>query len=289
MPRRWDDRPKLREALHRAKVTGATLVIAKLDRLSRNLAFIAALQDSGAKFVAADMPEANETMIQFMAVIAQHERKMISTRTKAALAAARVRGKRLGNPNLAALQAIGAGKRGWTAGADSNRAGADRFARDVLPVVEAIRADGITSLEGIASALNGRGILTARGAVGTRRWSAISLSVRSGDDGWPHDNVLPLIAIVSRDEATASWLARYFSHTRAGVRLGPGEATDHPRAGQGRDGAGSQARHQKRKANRSAAARASQGRGDPSRADTRNRHPQDPAAVRDRRQRGTAD
>ena len=166
-----DDRPKLREALHRAKVTGATLVIAKLDRLSRNLAFIAALQDSGAKFVAADMPEANETMIQFMAVIAQHERKMISTRTKAALAAARARGKRLGNPNLVALQAVGAGKPGWTAGADSNRANADRFARDVLPVVEAIRADGITSLEGIANALNSRGILTARGG----RWYATTV------------------------------------------------------------------------------------------------------------------
>ena len=166
-----DDRPKLREALHRAKVTGATLVIAKLDRLSRNLAFIAALQDSGAKFVAADMPEANETMIQFMAVIAQHERKMISTRTKAALAAARARGKRLGNPNLAALQAVGAGKPGWTAGADSNRACANKFAWDVLPVVEAIRADGITSLEGIASALNGRGILTARGG----RWYATTV------------------------------------------------------------------------------------------------------------------
>ena len=166
-----DDRPKLREALHRAKVTGATLVIAKLDRLSRNLAFIAALQDSGAKFVAADMPEANETMIQFMAVIAQHERKMISTRTKAALAAARARGKRLGNPNLVALQAVGAGKPGWTAGADSNRAGADRFARDVLPVVEAICADGITSLEGIANALNSRGILTARGG----RWYATTV------------------------------------------------------------------------------------------------------------------
>ena len=166
-----DDRPKLREALHRAKVTGATLVIAKLDRLSRNLAFIAALQDSGAKFVAADMPEANETMIQFMAVIAQHERKMISTRTKAALAAARARGKRLGNPNLAALQAVGAGRPGWTAGADSNRASADRFARDVLPVVEAIRADGITSLEGIANALNSRGILTARGG----RWYATTV------------------------------------------------------------------------------------------------------------------
>ena len=166
-----DDRPKLREALHRAKVTGATLVIAKLDRLSRNLAFIAALQDSGAKFVAADMPEANETMIQFMAVIAQHERKMISTRTKAALAAARARGKRLGNPNLAALQAVGAGKPGWTAGADSNRACANKFAWDVLPVVEAIRADGITSLEGIANALNSRGILTARGG----RWYATTV------------------------------------------------------------------------------------------------------------------
>ena len=166
-----DDRPKLREALHRAKVTGATLVIAKLDRLSRNLAFIAALQDSGAKFVAADMPEANETMIQFMAVIAQHERKMISTRTKAALAAARARGKRLGNPNLVALQAVGAGKPGWTAGADSNRACANKFAWDVLPVVEAIRADGITSLEGIANALNSRGILTARGG----RWYATTV------------------------------------------------------------------------------------------------------------------
>src|SRR5215472_16751989 len=80
-----DDRPKLKEALHRCKVTGATLVIAKLDRLSRNLAFIAALQDSGAKFVAADTPEANETMIQFIAVIAQHARKIIRTRTKTAL------------------------------------------------------------------------------------------------------------------------------------------------------------------------------------------------------------
>src|SRR6516162_8861224 len=123
-----DDRTKLRKALHRCKVTGATLVIAKLDRLSRNFAFIAALQDSGAKFVAADMPEANETMIQFMAVIAQHERKAISARTKAALAAAKARGQKLGNPNLAALQAAGAGQAGWTAGAAGNREKADKFA-----------------------------------------------------------------------------------------------------------------------------------------------------------------
>ena len=114
------------------------------------------------------MPEANETMIQFMAVIAQHERKAISTRTKAALAAARARGTKLGNPNLAALQAAGAGKPGWTVGADANRAGADRFAQDVHPVIEAIRGDGITTLRGIAAELNARGILTARGG----QWDA---------------------------------------------------------------------------------------------------------------------
>ena len=158
-----DDRPKLREALHRAKVTGATLVIAKLDRLSRNLAFIAALQDSGVKFVAADMPEANETMIQFMAVIAQHERKAISARTKAALVAAKARGKRLGHPNLAALQAVGAGKPGWTRGAQANRAAADQRALDLAPILTDIRATGVTSARGIARELTARGILTAQG------------------------------------------------------------------------------------------------------------------------------
>jgi DNA invertase Pin-like site-specific DNA recombinase len=161
--KRSDNRPKLQEALTYASVTGATLVIAKLDRLSRNLAFIAALQQSGAKFVAADMPEANETMIQFMAVIAQHERKAISARTKAALAAAKARGTTLGNPNIEALRAAGAGKVGWTAGAIGNQAAADKFAGRVLPVIQAIRGVGITSLEGMAAELNARGILTARG------------------------------------------------------------------------------------------------------------------------------
>jgi DNA invertase Pin-like site-specific DNA recombinase len=93
----------------------ATLVIAKLDRLSRNLAFIAMLQVGGARFVAADTPEANETVIQFMAVIARHERKAISARTKAALAAAKAQGRTLGNPNgTRALKAVGAGQPGWT-------------------------------------------------------------------------------------------------------------------------------------------------------------------------------
>ncbi len=147
------------------------LVIAKLDGLSRNLAFIATLQDSGARFVAADMPEANETIIQFLAVIAQHERKAISARTKAALAAAKARGQKLGNPNLAALRAAGAGQAGWTAGAIGNQVKADKFAAQLAPVIEAVRADGITLLEGIAAELNVRGILTARGG----RWYATTV------------------------------------------------------------------------------------------------------------------
>ena len=86
-----DDRPELEQALAMCDLSGATLVVAKLDRLSRNLAFLAKLQESGAKFVAADMPEANELTIHIMAAVAQAERKAISLRTKEALAAAKAR------------------------------------------------------------------------------------------------------------------------------------------------------------------------------------------------------
>src|SRR5918995_6882481 len=93
-----EDRPKLAEALALCRLHGATLVIAKLDRLSRDAHFLLGLQKAGVRFVAADMPEANEMVVGIMAVVAQAERKMISARTKAALAAAKARGKRLGNP-----------------------------------------------------------------------------------------------------------------------------------------------------------------------------------------------
>jgi DNA invertase Pin-like site-specific DNA recombinase len=93
-----DDRPKLAEALARCRLHNATLVIAKLDRLSRDAHFLLGLQKAGVRFVAADMPEANEMVVGIMAVVAQAERKMISARTKAALAAAKARGKRLGKP-----------------------------------------------------------------------------------------------------------------------------------------------------------------------------------------------
>ena len=93
-----DDRPKLAEALALCRLHNAVLVIAKLDRLSRDAHFLLGLQKAGVRFVAADMPEANEMVVGIMAVVAQAERKMISARTKAALAAAKARGKRLGNP-----------------------------------------------------------------------------------------------------------------------------------------------------------------------------------------------
>src|SRR5665213_1755839 len=90
-----NDRPDLEKALKRCRLTGATLVVAKLDRLSRNAAFLMTLRDSGVSFVAADLPEANTMTVGVMAVVAQHEREAISQRTKAALAAARARGKTL--------------------------------------------------------------------------------------------------------------------------------------------------------------------------------------------------
>src|SRR5579863_5949935 len=107
-----NDRPELDKALKRCRLTGATMVVAKLDRLSRNAAFLMTLRDSGVDFVAADLPEANTMTVGVMAVVAQHEREAISHRTKAALAAARARGKTLGGfrahaPNIAKYQRSG--------------------------------------------------------------------------------------------------------------------------------------------------------------------------------------
>jgi DNA invertase Pin-like site-specific DNA recombinase len=167
-----NDRPQLAAAMAHAKATGATVVIAKLDRLARNVAFISNLIESGVEFVAADMPMANRLTVHVLAAVAEHEREMISQRTKAALGAAKARGKRLGNPNGArALRAAGAGQPGWTSGANGNRAAADKFASQLAPVIEAIRIDGMTSLEGIAAELNARGILTARGG----KWYATTV------------------------------------------------------------------------------------------------------------------
>jgi DNA invertase Pin-like site-specific DNA recombinase len=155
------DRPELVKALHLSKVTGATLVIAKLDRLSRNAAFLLTLRDSGVRFLAVDMPEANDLTVGIMALVAQQEREAISRRTKEALAAAKARGTKLGNPNGAsALRRAGNGGAALRAAVARN---ADRHAKDLAPVLEDLRMQGVTSLRHIADALNDRGMLTRRG------------------------------------------------------------------------------------------------------------------------------
>jgi DNA invertase Pin-like site-specific DNA recombinase len=153
------DRPQLLAALAHAKATGATLVIAKLDRLARNVAFISNLMESGVEFVAADLPMANRLTVHVLAAVAEHEREMISQRTKAALAAAKARGVKLGNPNGArALRG-----RGNAAAVAAGKAAADAHMERVMPVIEDIRAAGVISLYGIATELNLRGVLTAHG------------------------------------------------------------------------------------------------------------------------------
>jgi len=158
------DRPELTKALELARLTGATLVIAKLDRLSRNAAFLLTLRDSGARFLAVDMPEANDLTVGVMALVAQQEREAISRRTKEALAAAKARGVKLGNPNgAAALRRAG---KGGAALRETVHQNADEYAAALVPVVEALRAEGHTTLRALAEALNARGMMTRRGG----RW-----------------------------------------------------------------------------------------------------------------------
>jgi DNA invertase Pin-like site-specific DNA recombinase len=148
------DRPQLTAALAACKKQKAKLVIAKLDRLARNVHFISGLMDAGVEFVACDMPHANKLTIHILAAVAEHEREAISARTKAALAAAKARGKKLGGPKLAIAAKLGS---------KANKAAADRFAANVLPVILQVKASGATSLRAVAAALTARGVPTARG------------------------------------------------------------------------------------------------------------------------------
>jgi len=165
---RRNDRPELAKALDLCRRKKATLVIAKLDRLARNVAFISNLMDANVDLVAVDMPQANRLTLHIMAAMAEHEAQAVSQRTKAALQAAKDRGRKLGwsIPSRRGEQVLASAK-----GVTSNMATADQFAANVAPVIRDIEHAGVTTLQGIANALNARGIRTARG----RQWYATTV------------------------------------------------------------------------------------------------------------------
>jgi DNA invertase Pin-like site-specific DNA recombinase len=156
------ERPELTRALDACRKYRARLVIAKLDRLSRNLAFIATMMESGVEFVAVDNPHASKLTLHILAAVAEHEREVISERTKAALAAAKARGTRLGTPDT-----TGAVKRMQVA----LKAKTAQFAANVLPIIREVQATGRESHNAIAEQLNARKVATARGG----RWTHVQV------------------------------------------------------------------------------------------------------------------
>ncbi|MDB5243409.1 MAG: resolvase [Spirosoma sp.] len=148
-------RPKLAEALRVARKAKCPIIVAKLDRLSRDVHFISGLMAQQVPFIVAELgADADPFMMHIYAALAEKERKLIAERTRVALAPAKGTGKYGNKTNLAVAQAKGAA---------SNRSNASFFAANVLPMINQIRASGITTLMGIAGALNARGIPTARG------------------------------------------------------------------------------------------------------------------------------
>ncbi len=170
------DRPELAKALPHAKRSKATLCVAKLDRLARNVEFLANVMNSGADFVACDNPAANRLTLHILAAVAEAEAKAISDRTKAALQAAKARGVRLGSARpghwkgreVARLAGARAGAR--IAGKVVSRK-ADEAYSDLFPVVNGLKAEGL-SLREIADRLNAEGHTTRRG----KPWNAVQVA-----------------------------------------------------------------------------------------------------------------
>lgn len=158
-----DDRPELQKALERCRLVGATLVIAKLDRLSRDAHFLLGLMRAGVRFVSADMPDANDLTIHILAVVAQAERDMISKRTKAALEAAKARGVRLGSP-------VGFKGRIYREAGKAAHERAQAFAETLAPTLREMRGRGL-SLHAMARELEAMGARTPRGG----QWTATAV------------------------------------------------------------------------------------------------------------------
>jgi DNA invertase Pin-like site-specific DNA recombinase len=153
--KRLKDRPMLKAALELARKQKATLVVAKLDRLARDVQFISTLLNGKVQFVCADMPQADRVFLQMVSVFAEYEAKRISERTKDALGALKRQGKKLGSPT----PEIGSAE-----GVKVIQAKADAYADKVGPIVrDIIRKSGAETLRDIAAALSARGIETPRG------------------------------------------------------------------------------------------------------------------------------
>ena len=162
------DRPELAKALSLCRLHRATLLVAKLDRLARNVAFISALMESGVKFVAVDLPQANELTVHIMASMAEYEAKAISARTKAALAAAKARGTVLGGLRWD-INTVG--DKGRTAALQTRQENAAKYRSDVLPLIREKQQQGAVTLRSIADALNLEGTPAPRGG----EWSAVQV------------------------------------------------------------------------------------------------------------------
>ncbi len=169
---RRSDRPQLAAALAACRLHRAKLIIAKLDRLARNASFLMSIYDSGVDVLFCDLPQVEgpmgRFMVQQMANVAELEAGLISARTKAALATAKAKGKKLGGERSTKLT-----DEARTMGRSVIAKRAANKAADYAPVIRALQAAGVTSLRGIAAALNDRGIPTANGS-GT--WQAVQVS-----------------------------------------------------------------------------------------------------------------
>jgi DNA invertase Pin-like site-specific DNA recombinase len=166
-----NDRPELQKAVTACELKGARLVVAKLDRLSRDLHFITQLQQSGTRFVIAEMPDATELTVHIYASMAQHERKVIGQRTKAALAQLKEKGVKLGNPCLQKGERIpNSGNTDNARAARIKKTG--DYAMKMAPIIEEVKAQGATSLRQIAAALNAEGYRTVNG----KEWQAMAVS-----------------------------------------------------------------------------------------------------------------
>jgi DNA invertase Pin-like site-specific DNA recombinase len=159
-----DDRPQLALAMRHCRKTKATLLVAKIDRLSRNASFLMRLRDEGVKFVAADLPDLNTLTLGIFASMAQYEREQISARTKAALAAARARGVKLGNPSLGTSARARHARKAAAAATVAFDHGMRHHLADA-------RAAGCNTLRAVAAYLTEQGVPTRRGG----EWTAMSI------------------------------------------------------------------------------------------------------------------